>query len=223
MFSRIKEQCFALLILMAFNLVAYQKPNFVLILADDLGYGDLGFTGSTQISTPHIDALAKDGVIFTQGYVSSAVCGPSRAGLMTGKNQVRFGFDNNLTNYLPQFKDEFHGLPVSEKTLATRLAEQGYTNGLIGKWHLGDKEQYHPLRRGFHEFWGYLGGGRGLEKKIPKNYKAYWDLDQLYDLSKDRKEQINLVKKTEYAQKLKSMQKLLSDHIKDQPGTFGEF
>ena len=72
-----------------------QKPNFVLILADDLGYGDVGFTGSTQINTPHMDALAKQGVIFTQGYVSAPVCGPSRAGLMTGRNQVNFGFDNN--------------------------------------------------------------------------------------------------------------------------------
>ena len=142
MFPRFNEFCLSLVVFMALNLTAVQKPNFVLILADDLGYGDVGFTGSSQISTPHIDALAKDGVIFTQGYVSSAVCGPSRAGLMTGKNQVRFGFDNNLTTYLPQFKDEFHGLPLSEKTLATRLAEQGYTNGLIGKWHLGDKEKY---------------------------------------------------------------------------------
>ena len=132
----------------------------------------MGFTGSSQIKTPHIDALANDGVIFTQGYVSSSVCGPSRAGLMTGKNQVRFGFDNNLTNYLPQFKDEFHGLPVSEKTLATRLAEKGYVNGLVGKWHLGDKEQYHPLKRGFHEFWGYLGGGHHYFRSLPKG-KGY--------------------------------------------------
>lgn len=135
------------------------KPNFVIILADDLGYGDVGFTGSTQIKTPNIDALAKSGVIFTQGYVSAPVCGPSRAGLMTGRNQVNFGFDNNPIVGLPQFNPNYVGLPVSETTIADRLAKLGYVNGLIGKWHLGEADHFHPLKRGFHEFWGYLGGG----------------------------------------------------------------
>ena len=80
---------------------ADDRPNFVIILADDLGYGDVGFTGSKQIRTPYIDALASDGVIFSQGYVSAPVCGPSRAGLMTGRNQVNFGFDNNPNEQLP--------------------------------------------------------------------------------------------------------------------------
>ncbi|MCK4922236.1 MAG: sulfatase-like hydrolase/transferase [Bacteroidales bacterium] len=136
-----------------------QKPNFVIILADDLGYGDVGFTGGTQIKTPHIDALAKAGVTFTQGYVSAPVCGPSRAGLMTGRNQVNFGFDNNPIVDLPQFDHNFVGLPVGEETLADRLADLGYVNRLVGKWHLGEAEHFHPLKRGFHEFWGYLGGG----------------------------------------------------------------
>ena len=99
-----------------------KKPNFVIILADDLGYGDLGYTGSSQIVTPHIDALAEQGIIFTQGYVSAPVCGPSRAGLMTGRNQVNFGFDNNPIVDLPQFDRNFVGLPVEEKTMADRLA-----------------------------------------------------------------------------------------------------
>ena len=94
------------------------KPNSIIILADDLGYGDLGFTGSTQIKTPHIDALANSGVIFTEAYVSAPVCAPSRAGLITGRNQVNFGYDNNLTGTLPQFNPEYSGLPVSEKTIA---------------------------------------------------------------------------------------------------------
>ena len=158
--------------ILSISLYGEDRPNFVLILADDLGYGDLGFTGSTQIKTPHIDSLAREGVIFKQGYVSSAVCGPSRAGLMTGRNQVKFGFDNNLTTYLAQFKEEFHGLPVNEKTMASRLAELGYVNGLVGKWHLGDKEKYHPLKRGFHEFWGYLGGGHHYFQSKPKG-KGY--------------------------------------------------
>ena len=157
------------------------KPNFVIILADDLGYGDVGFTGSTQIKTPHIDRLADSGVIFEQGYVSAPVCGPSRAGLMTGRNQVNFGFDNNPIVDLPQFDEKFVGVPVDEVTMADRLAELGYVNGLIGKWHLGEEEHFHPLNRGFHEFWGYLGGGHNYlptnpagesyPHKIESNYK----------------------------------------------------
>lgn len=148
------------------------KPNFIIILADDLGYGDVGFTGSTQIKTPNIDRLAKKGVTFTQGYVSAPVCGPSRAGLMTGRNQVSFGFDNNPIVDLPQFKKEYVGLPVEEKTIADRLGELGYVNGLIGKWHLGDTEQFHPLKRGFHEVWTYPVGGHDYFKSEP-NGKGY--------------------------------------------------
>jgi len=144
-----------------------QKPNFVIILADDLGFGDVGFTGSTQIKTPHIDALAEAGVTFTQGYVSAPVCGPSRAGLMTGRNQVEFGFDNNPIVDLPQFDRNFVGLPLGERTLADRLAELGYINGLIGKWHLGEADHFHPTGRGFHEFWGYLGGGHNYFPSKP--------------------------------------------------------
>lgn len=146
---------------------AEKKPNFIIILADDLGYGDVGFTGSTQIKTPHIDALANAGVTFTQGYVSAPVCGPSRAGLITGRNQVNFGFDNNPIVDLPQFDENFVGLPVSEKTVADRLAELGYVNGLIGKWHLGDADHFHPLKRGFHEVWTYPVGGHDYFKSEP--------------------------------------------------------
>jgi arylsulfatase A-like enzyme len=137
-----------------------EKPNFVLIVADDLGFADLSINGSNQIPTPHIDRLAKEGVNFTQGYVSAPVCAPSRAGLITGKNQVRFGFDNNIpTTNQPGFDPYFLGLPVSEKTIADRLKPLGYISGLIGKWHLGYEPHYHPLKRGFDEFWGYQGGG----------------------------------------------------------------
>jgi len=149
-----------------------QKPNFIIILADDLGYGDVGFTGSTQIKTPHIDALAKSGITFTQGYVSAPVCGPSRAGLMTGRNQVNFGFDNNPIVDLPQFDENFVGIPLEEKTIADRLADLGYVNGLVGKWHLGEADHFHPTKRGFHEFWGYLGGGHNYFPSKP-NGKRY--------------------------------------------------
>lgn len=147
-------------------------PNIILILADDLGYGDLGVTGSTQISTPHIDSLATDGIQFTSAYVSSPVCAPSRAGLMTGKNQVGFGFHDNLSPTQPGHDPNFAGLPLDQKTLADRLKKLGYTTGLIGKWHLGERPQFHPLKRGFDEFWGWLGGSHDYFRAEPGGEKA---------------------------------------------------
>lgn len=159
-----------------------KKPNFVIILADDLGYADLGFNGSTQIPTPNIDALAEGGIKFTNAYVSAPVCSPSRAGMLTGKYQVRFGYDNNIGGSQPGFDPEYLGLPVSEITIADRLKSLGYVSGLIGKWHLGDEPQFHPLKRGFDEFWGYTGGGhdyfiskpdgKGYQVPIECNYKT---------------------------------------------------
>ena len=135
------------------------RPNIVLMVADDLGYGDVGFNGSVQIGTPHLDRLAREGVVFTEGYVSAPVCSPSRAGFLTGRNQPRFGYDNNLAENQPGFDPEYAGLPTTERTIADRLNPLGYVSGLIGKWHLGTRPQFHPLRRGFDEFWGFLGGG----------------------------------------------------------------
>ncbi|MCT4590140.1 MAG: sulfatase-like hydrolase/transferase [Carboxylicivirga sp.] len=159
-----------------------KQPNFVIILADDLGYGDLGCTGSKQIKTPHIDALADKGVLFTNGYVSSAVCSPSRAGLLTGINQVSFGFDNNIGGNQPGFDPDYLGLPLSQKTIATHLNELGYTTGLVGKWHLGDEAHFHPVKRGFDSWWGFLNGGhnyfrseeggQGYLKPVESNYKT---------------------------------------------------
>lgn len=136
-----------------------RPPNIILIIADDLGYADLGITGSRQIRTPNIDKLAANGIFFSQAYVSSAVCSPSRAGLITGRNQVNFGYDNNLAGTQVGFDPEFLGLPIEVSTIPNYLDSLDYINGLIGKWHLGYKEQFHPLNRGFHEFWGYRGGG----------------------------------------------------------------
>lgn len=166
-------------------------PNFVLIVADDLGYGDLSFTGSTQVKTPHIDELAASGVFFPEGYVSSAVCSPSRAGLLTGRNQVSFGYDNNLANSQPGFDPAFLGLPVNVKTVGDHLKKLGYVTGLVGKWHLGYEDQFSPLNRGFDEFWGYLGGGhdyfeaseakRGYKAKIKCNYKTPQEITYITD------------------------------------------
>ena len=159
-----------------------EKPNFVLIVADDLGFADLSMNGSKQIKTPHIDRLANTGVNFKEGYVSSPVCSPSRAGFLTGRNQVGFGHDNNLAENQPGFDPQFKGLPLAEKTIANYLQNYGYVNGLIGKWHLGDEPQFHPLKRGFDEFWGYTGGGhdyfsstpdgKGYNVPIQSNYKT---------------------------------------------------
>lgn len=158
------------------------RPNFVFIVADDLGYGDLGFTGSTQIKTPNIDKLAQTGVFCSEGYVSSAVCSPSRAGFLTGINQVEFGHDNNLANNQPGFDPQFLGLPLTQMTIADHLKSMGYISGIIGKWHLGYEDQFHPLKRGFDEFWGYRGGGhdyfnskpegKGYMSPIECNYKS---------------------------------------------------
>ena len=142
-------------------------PNFILVVADDLGYADLSLNGSMQIHTPNIDLLAEKGANFTQGYVSSAVCSPSRAGILTGKNQVEFGQDNNIDINQKGFDSNYLGLPIDQKTVANYLKELGYTTGLIGKWHLGEASQFHPLNRGFDEFWGYSGGGHDYFRAEP--------------------------------------------------------
>lgn len=129
------------------------RPNIVMIFADDLGYGDLGCYGSKTIRTPHIDALAAEGVRMTSGYVSAAVCSPSRAGLMTGRYQQRMGYEYNLSG------SRDLGLPRDESTLANLLKGAGYATGMVGKWHLGFTLELSPLARGFDESFGTRGGG----------------------------------------------------------------
>lgn len=133
-----------------------QRPNVVLILADDLGYAGIGCQGARDIPTPHIDGLAAAGVRLTSGYVTCPVCAPTRAGLLTGRYQQRFGFE---TNPGPQaFADPNFGLPQSEKTLAERLKDLGYVTGMFGKWHVGYRTGLRPTERGFDEFYGFLSG-----------------------------------------------------------------
>ncbi|HET8829110.1 MAG TPA: sulfatase-like hydrolase/transferase [Pelobium sp.] len=129
------------------------KPNIIVILIDDAGYADFGFMGSKDLKTPEIDKLANSGVIFTDAHTSSTVCSPSRAGLITGRYQQRFGFECNGTG-------DSLGVDVSEITMAATLKNQGYKTIGIGKWHLGDKEKYRPNNRGFDEFYGFLSGSR---------------------------------------------------------------
>lgn len=132
-------------------------PNILVILADDLGYGELGCQGFTrQIPTPHLDSIAANGTRFTNGYVSGTYCSPTRAGFMTGRYQQRFGHEFNPGPAASAASD--FGLPLSEVTLANRLKEVGYATGWFGKSHLGYAPAYHPLRRGFDEYYGFLGG-----------------------------------------------------------------
>ncbi|QTN33289.1 sulfatase-like hydrolase/transferase [Akkermansiaceae bacterium] len=140
---------------LAANLHASQ-PNLVVILADDLGYRDVGFNGCKDIPTPHIDSIASEGVRCTSAYVTFSVCAPSRAGLMTGRYPQRFGFEHN-TRWLPG--DPGEGIALSETTLADALGKAGYHSGIIGKWHLGAHPDLLPLKRGFDEFYGIPGGG----------------------------------------------------------------
>jgi len=128
------------------------QPNIVVILADDLGWGELGAQGNKQIPTPHIDSIAANGVRFTQGYVSGPYCSPTRAGLLTGRYQTRFGHEFNPGGG-PRSNN---GLPLEEKTMADRLKAEGYATVAIGKWHLGSAPQFRPTKRGFDEFYGTL-------------------------------------------------------------------
>tara|TARA_Y100001935_G_scaffold131405_1_gene108784 strand:- start:3566 stop:4972 length:1407 start_codon:yes stop_codon:yes gene_type:complete len=131
-------------------------PNIIVIISDDQGYADVGFHGSKEIFTPNIDRIAKNGVVFSQGYVSYAVCSPSRAGLITGRYQNRFGYTRNI---LLAPKDSLMGLPISEQTLPEVLNNVDYKTKAIGKWHLGAHESLVPEKRGFDEFFGFLIGG----------------------------------------------------------------
>ena len=131
------------------------KPNILLIVGDDMGYADVGFHGCKDIPTPHLDALAKSGVRFTNGYVSGPYCSPTRAGLLTGRYQQRFGHEFNGGG-------EGNGLPVKEVTIANRLKSAGYATALVGKWHLGASANMHPQKRGFDEFFGFLGGAHSF-------------------------------------------------------------
>lgn len=153
-----RPTCFSLLSLLLAAPAAYaqtQSPNIVIIVADDIGYADLGFQGGTDIPTPHIDRLARAGVRFTNAYVSGPYCSPTRAGLLTGLYPQRFGHEFNPALMAAGTPP---GLPLGQWTMADRLREHGYRTALFGKWHLGMRPEFHPMERGFDEFYGFLGG-----------------------------------------------------------------
>ncbi len=135
---------------------ADKKPNILIILADDLGYGELSCQGNPQVPTPNVDSIARNGVRFTSGYVSGPYCSPTRAGLMTGRYQQRYGHEFNpgpAQAAAPDF-----GLSLKEKTIGDRFKKLGYVTAWFGKSHLGYKPEFHPLKRGFDEYFGFLGG-----------------------------------------------------------------
>jgi arylsulfatase A-like enzyme len=156
------------------------RPNVVFIVADDLGYADVGFNGCPDVPTPHIDALARGGMRCANAYVSGPNCSPTRAGLMTGRYQQRFGHEFN-----PPGEGAGRGLPLSETTIADRLKAAGYATGLVGKWHLGAAPEYHPLHRGFDEFFGFLSGAHpyfpGPEARINRGTRIVEEKEYLTD------------------------------------------
>jgi arylsulfatase B len=156
-----------------------RRPNLLLILADDLGSGECGFQGGADVPTPNLDGIARNGVRFTQAYSSCSLCSPARAGLLTGRYQTRFGHEFNpigLQNNEPEI-----GLDLREKTLAEVLRGAGYLTGMVGKWHLGGAAKFHPQRRGFGEFYGFLHEGHffvppgdlSVQEKLRPNEPAY--------------------------------------------------
>lgn len=131
-----------------------QKPNIIFIMADDLGYGDIGCYGGTHIHTPHLDTLAQKGMRFTDFHSNGAVCSPTRAALLTGRYQQRAGIEGVIS----AANHRHVGLAHSETTFANVLKEAGYTTALFGKWHLGYDPQYNPRNQGFDTFRGFVSG-----------------------------------------------------------------
>lgn len=169
---------------------AQTKPNIVVLFSDDAGYADFGFQGSKTFPTPNLDKLASEGVVFKQAYVTAAVCGPSRAGLLTGMYPQRYGYEeNNVPGYMSPsgLESPYMGLPLNIKTIADYLKPLGYKSAIMGKWHMGELESYHPLNRGFDEFYGFRGGGRSyfamnqkelFQKKDNKLEHGYDDFEE---------------------------------------------
>jgi arylsulfatase A-like enzyme len=135
---------------------AAERPNIVILLADDCGYHEFSLMGNQKVPTPHIDSIAANGVRFAQGYISGSVCSPSRAGLLTGRYQQRFGHEYNI----PPTYSEQNGLPTNPVLLPAALKPAGYRTIALGKWHLGYAPKFHPLERGFDDYFGFLQGQR---------------------------------------------------------------
>ncbi|OHX64197.1 sulfatase family protein [Flammeovirga pacifica] len=155
------------------NKLKTKQPNVLIILSDDQGWGDVGFNGCTDIPTPNLDQLAKEGIVFSQGYAAHPYCSPSRAGLLSGRNQQRFGHENNLP-YNDAKADD--GLPLDQLLISELLQKNDYKTCAIGKWHLGDSINYWPNKRGFDDWYGFWGGGMNYWGDIKKGRNEYGGL-----------------------------------------------
>tara|TARA_S200000501_G_scaffold378850_1_gene444192 strand:+ start:8093 stop:9499 length:1407 start_codon:yes stop_codon:yes gene_type:complete len=184
-------------------------PNVIVIISDDQGYADVGFHGSNEIFTPNIDRIAKNGVVFSEGYVSYAVCSPSRAGLITGRYQNRFGYSRNI---LLAPNDSLMGLPLSEQTLPDVLNNVDYKTKAIGKWHLGAHKSLVPEKRGFDEFFGFLIGGH---RYFPEDLT-------INDLTKARRQMDGYITKIYDNGKRINTKKYLTEELSDNAVKFIE-
>lgn len=152
------------------------KPtNFIIIFADDLGYGDLSSFGHPTIKTPHLDRMAAEGQKWTNFYAGASVCTPSRAALLTGRLPIRSGMSSNKHRVL--FPDSQHGLPSKELTLAEQLKKANYTTACIGKWHLGHKKEYLPLQHGFDYYFGIpYSNDMDVPQTVLKEKEGLWNV-----------------------------------------------
>ncbi|UXX79386.1 sulfatase-like hydrolase/transferase [Reichenbachiella carrageenanivorans] len=176
-----------------------KQPNIVVVICDDLGYADVGFNGSPDITTPTLDQLAAGGTIFTSGYVAHPFCGPSRAGLMTGRYPHEYGAQFNIPANSGDRPG--YGIPVTETFMSKMLQSAGYYTGAIGKWHLGGGAAFHPNQRGFDDFYGFLGGGH---EYFPAVYQAKYQKQKeagravIHDYLQPLEHNGEQVKETEY-------------------------
>ncbi|PKQ61062.1 sulfatase [Labilibaculum filiforme] len=145
------------------------RPNILVVLCDDLGYSDVGFNGSKDITTPSLDKLAENGTVFSSAYVTHPFCGPSRASIMTGRYPHLMGAQFNLP---PNCETIGEGISTNETFISKILQDKGYYTGALGKWHLGSVSKYHPNNRGFDDFYGFLGGGH---EYFPEEYRAKYE------------------------------------------------
>lgn len=168
-------QSFAAVPLLSLGAHPGRKPNFIIILADDMGYGDIGCYGNSEIQTPHLDALARGGLRFTDFHSSCPVCSPTRAGLLTGRYQQRCQIPGVVT--VGRHRDK--GLPHREITFAEALREEGYATGLFGKWHLGYKPEFNPIHQGFDRFRGYVSGNVDYHSHVDQSgVHDWWNGDE---------------------------------------------
>ncbi|MFW5656976.1 MAG: sulfatase, partial [Bacteroidota bacterium] len=171
-----------------------EKPNLVIIFCDDLGYGDVGCFGATDISTPNIDQMATDGMKFTEFYSASPVCSPSRAALMTGRYPQRMGINSVF------FPESLTGMAPEEVTIAEKLKEKGYATGIVGKWHLGHLHQFLPLQQGFDSYFGipysndmesvvYMEGNEVVEFHVDQRYTTKTYTEKAVEFINDNAEE----------------------------------